>query len=430
MKTEFTSEQREQPIIQIMEDNLRKCVHCGFCLPVCPTYSILGDERDSPRGRIYSIKNMLEKGGEPSRQTVKHVDRCLSCLACVTACPSGVDYQHYIDYARSYIDSSHRRPLIDKLFRWLISTVITNQRAFVVAITAARVFRPISKIFGKRINSLVNLVPRQITKKQISDHNISFMVEGEAEIRVALLPGCAQRTLRPSINEASIRLLNRMRATVIIPKNINCCGAINYHLGAESAALMKARSNIDVLINEIEGDGLDYIVSNSAGCGTHIKDYFTIFQNDPIYLEKSERISKIARDITEVLSTLKIPNPEIVAGPLIIYHDACSLLHGQKIKNGPRELLKKFGFQIVEIPGNHFCCGSAGTYNLIQVNLAEKLKFERVSKINSIIKNQPIQFLVTGNIGCITQMAREISIPTVHTVELLDWATGGPLPGS
>ena len=428
MKTKFTSEQRDQPMIQIMEDNLRKCVHCGFCLPVCPTYSILGDERDSPRGRIYSIKNMLEKGGEPSSQIVKHVDRCLSCLACMTACPSGVDYQHYIDHARSYIDNTHRRPLIDKLFRWLIATVITNQRIFVVAITASIIFKPILKIFGKKINNLVNLVPRQLTKKKISDHDASFMAEGKEVIRVALLPGCAQRTLRPSINEASIRLLNRMGATIIIPKNINCCGAINYHLGAESTALTMARSNIDVLINEIESDGLNYIISNSAGCGTHLKDYFSLFKNDPIYLEKSERISRITRDITEVLSTLRAPNSKISEEPLIVYHDACSLLHGQKIKKAPRALLKKFGFQIIEIPGNHFCCGSAGTFNLIQIDLAKKLKFERVNKINSLIKNQSIQFLVTGNIGCITQMASEISIPTVHTVELLDWATGGPRP--
>ena len=430
MKTEFTSEQREQPIIQIMEDNLRKCVHCGFCLPVCPTYSILGDERDSPRGRIYSIKNMLEKGGEPSRQTVKHVDRCLSCLACMTACPSGVDYQHYIDYARSYIESNHDRSIADKVFRWLVSTIITNERIFKLAISMAIIIRPVGKMFGKRIYNLVCLAPNQIEKKKIPDYDISFMADGETAMRVALLQGCAQRSLRPSINESSVRLLTRMGADIIIPKYISCCGAINYHLGAENLALTKARSNIDVLIKEIEGVGLDYIISNSAGCGTHIKDYFTLFQNDPIYLEKSKRISKIARDITEVLSILKKPKMTIFERPLIVYHDACSLLHGQKIKDGPRKLLKEFGFQISEIPGNHFCCGSAGTYNLIQIDLAERLKSERAIKINSIIENKPIQFLVTGNIGCLTQMAGEISIPTVHTVELLDWASGGPLPNA
>ena len=433
MKTDFSLAQLADPAIRESEKILRACVHCGFCTATCPTYAILGDELDSPRGRIYLIKDMLENDRAATPEVVKHVDRCLSCLSCMTTCPSGVHYMHLVDHARAHIEATHERPLPDRLQRRMLATVLPRPWLFRLALLAAQIVRPLAgrlpaRRLPARLNVLLALAPRRVPPPSAVDRPQVFPAEGARRKRVAILSGCAQPVLAPGINEATVRLLTRLGVEVVVAEGAGCCGALTHHLGKGAAAHRAAAANIAAWTREFDGDGLDAIVVNASGCGTTVKDYGFLFRDDPAWAAKAARVSALARDVTEFLAEFLaehgMPAPAVPTGQAIAYHAACSLQHGQTIKEPPRTLLRAAGFAVREVPDGHLCCGSAGTYNLLQPELAGEL---RARKVRSIEGTRP-DAVAAGNIGCITQIASGTGIPVLHTVELLDWATGGPLP--
>jgi glycolate dehydrogenase iron-sulfur subunit len=424
MQTDFSLAQLADPDTAASEKILRACVHCGFCTATCPTYVLLGDELDSPRGRIYLIKNMLEEGGPVSPDTVKHVDRCLSCLACMTTCPSGVHYMHLVDHGRRHIEEHYRRPAAERLLRRLLGQVLTRPALLRAALHAARLVKPFAGLMPKRLRPLVALAPPTVPAASAMDRPQIFPAEGERRMRVALLPGCAQQVLAPEINEATIRLLTRHGCEVVVAPGSGCCGALVHHLGDEAPALAMARANIDAWDRLRLTGGLDAIVVNASGCGTMVKDYGFLLRTDPHDAETAARISGLARDITEVMAELGL-QPRGPIPPLrVAYHSACSLQHGQGVERAPRALLAAAGFAVAEVPEGHLCCGSAGTYNLLQPELAAALRERKLANIALTRAD----LVAAGNIGCITQLGGDAPLPIVHTVELLDWATGGPRP--
>ena len=424
MRTEFSLRQLADPDIAASEKILRACVHCGFCTATCPTYVLLGDELDSPRGRIYLIKNMLE-GSEPvGAETVKHIDRCLSCLACMTTCPSGVHYMHLIDHGRRHIEAHYRRPWTERLMRHWLARVLTQPKLMRAALQLARLVKPFVSLFPSRLRPLVSLTPQVVPAASEIDRPQIFPAEGRRRLRVALLPGCAQQVLAPEINEATIRLLTRLGAEVVVAPGSGCCGALPHHLGEETPALALARANIDAWEKAREPGGIDAVVANASGCGTMLKDYGFLLRTDPAYAEKAARIAALARDISEVVSDLGLHGAAPIPKLRVAYHSACSLQHGQKIDREPKALLAAAGFEIVDVPEGHLCCGSAGTYNLLQPELASALRDRKLANIALTRAD----LVAAGNIGCITQLTGESPVPVVHTVELLDWATGGPTP--
>ena len=359
MRTDIAHHLLQDPGVKVSEEISRACVHCGFCNATCPTYLLTGNELEGPRGRIYLIKNILEKGFKPSRQTLEHIDNCLGCLACETTCPSGVDYSRLPE--------------------------------------AATVARP-------------GVVP----------------AEGERRLRVALLTGCAQQVLGPQINDALVRLLTRLGAEVVIPKDMGCCGALTFHMGERKRSRKLMAHNIEVWHRELEGEGLDAIVLNTSGCGTAVREYDYIFRHDPKLADKARVVTERVRDISEVVADLGLGEAQEATGLKVAYHDACSLQHGQKVKDAPRQLLRAAGFEVVEVPEAHICCGSAGTYNMLNPALAQQLQARKAEHVEQVAP----QVVAAGNIGCMEQIAGGTRVPVVHTVELLDWATGGPRPAS
>jgi glycolate oxidase iron-sulfur subunit len=438
MQTEFTLAQLADPDNAESEKILRSCVHCGFCTATCPTYVLLGDELDSPRGRIYLIKNMLERGGPVPAETVKHIDRCLSCLACMTTCPSGVNYMHLVDHGRRHIEEHYRRPLPERALRLLLSSVLTRPARLRAALAGARWAKPLQKLLPPRLAAPLGLIPdRQPGARFGAGASRGkagervFPAAGERRMRVALLPGCAQQVLAPEINAATISLLTRLGAEVVVAGGSGCCGALPHHLGQEAPALAFARANIDAweraaAAGSVEG-GIDAVVANASGCGTMLKDYGFLLRTDRDYAAKAARIAGLARDVSEVVAELGMPEPVGGIPRLrIAYHSACSLQHGQQIDKEPRALLAAAGFEVVEIPEGHLCCGSAGTYNLMQPQIATALRERKLANIATT----GADLVAAGNIGCMTQLASASGLPVVHTVELLDWASGGPRPQS
>jgi glycolate oxidase iron-sulfur subunit len=428
VQTRFTAEQLADPHVAESEAILRRCVHCGFCTATCPTYVTLGNELDSPRGRIYLIKDMLENGRAADAEVVTHIDRCLSCLACVTTCPSGVDYMHLVNHARVHIEKTYRRPLMDRLIRQILATVLPYPGRFRLALGLARLGRPLAPILRgiaplKPLAAMLDLAPQARPKPSNAARSGNRAPEGERRGRVAILTGCAQPVLDPGINEATIRLLSRLGVEVVVPQGEGCCGALVHHMGKEDQALAFARNNVDVWIREIEAGGLDAIIITASGCGTTIKDYGHMLRLDPVYAEKAARVSALAKDVTEYLSTLELPEVES-RGLAVAYHSACSMQHGQKITMAPKVLLRKAGFTVREPAEGHLCCGSAGTYNIMQPEISAELKARKVKNIEATRAD----VIATGNIGCMTQIGTGTAIPIVHTVELLDWAYGGPKP--
>ncbi|SEF64987.1 glycolate oxidase subunit GlcF [Bosea lathyri] len=435
MQTNFTpAHLASDPRLPASEKILRTCVHCGFCTATCPTYLLLGDELDSPRGRIYLIKDMLENGKPATPEVVKHVDRCLSCLSCMTTCPSGVNYMHLVDHARAHIEETYERSWHDRALRRLLSVVLPYPDRFRLAMLAAQLGKPFAgllgalPVVGARLKAMLALAPGRVPTRSAMEGPQVFPAPGPRGKRVALLSGCAQPVLDPAINEATIRLLTRHGVEVVLPKGEGCCGALVHHMGREHDALAFARGNIDAWMAEVEGEGLDAILITASGCGTTIKDYGFMFRNEPDYAEKAARISGLAKDITEFLETLELAHARDVSLQ-IAYHSACSMQHGQQLKDGPKRLLSAAGFKVKEVPEGHICCGSAGVYNILQPEIAGQL---RERKIGNIEKTRPM-LVATGNIGCMTQLAKGFAdkgakTPVVHTAELLDWATGGPLP--
>lgn len=423
MQTTFTPEQLQDPGIARSNEILRACVHCGFCTATCPTYQVLGDELDSPRGRIYLIKDMLEAGRPADAKTVKHIDRCLGCLACMTTCPSGVHYAHLLDHARDHIEKTYKRPLPERVLRWVIAQLLPYPARFRWALKAAQLGRPFARLMpDARLKAMLQLAPHHIPKPSPNDAPQVFAATGPKKLRVALLTGCAQRALDTDINDATIRLLRRFGCEVVIPEDMGCCGALTHHMGRAEQSHGLAARNIRGWIAEKRAGGLDAIVINTSGCGTTVKDYGHIFRNDPLAAEAAE-VSAMALDVTELLERLDLPEGE-AKGIRVAYHSACSLQHGQKIRTTPKDLLKRAGFTVVEPTDPHLCCGSAGTYNLLHPEISAELKQRKVETLEA---KRP-DVISAGNIGCIMQIGSGTGVPVVHTVELLDWATGGPKP--
>ena len=422
MQTTFTPEQLASPRIAEANAILRKCVHCGFCTATCPTYVLLGDELDSPRGRIYLIKNMLEKGEAATAETVKHLDRCLSCLSCMTTCPSGVNYMHLVDEARAHVEETYRRPLFERLFRNVLALTMPRPRLFRLSLIGAKLaapLGPVAKSFGAtRIAALLGLVPKVIPAPQRFGQPGTYAAVGERKGRVALLMGCVQSVLDPGINAAAIRLLTRLGYEVVVSGEEACCGSLTHHMGKEDDALARARRSVEQWTKaEVEA-----VIITASGCGTTIKDYGHMLRLDPAYAGKAAAISAKAKDVTEFLANLDLPSTD--KSMRIAYHSACSMQHGQKIKAEPLKLLRHAGFEVLEVPEGHLCCGSAGTYNILQPEIATRLRDRKVANIEQL---KP-QAIATGNIGCITQIGMGTGIPILHTIELLDWAYGGPRP--
>ncbi|MET0743769.1 MAG: glycolate oxidase subunit GlcF [Microvirga sp.] len=430
MQTNFAPDLLKDPAMASSEKILRTCVHCGFCTATCPTYLLLGDELDSPRGRIYLIKDMLEGEKPATPEVVKHIDRCLSCLSCMTTCPSGVHYMHLVDHARAYIEETYVRPWPDRLLRGALARILPYPGRFRTALMLALAARPLRGAIGlipavgARLRAMIDLAPVRVPPRSPFSAPGRFAPQGTRRGRVAILSGCAQPVLKPGFNEAAVRLLNRHGIEVVQPKGEGCCGALVHHLGREAESHAFARRNIDAWIAEMDGEGLDAIVITASGCGTTIKDYGFMFREEPAYAEKAARVSAIARDVTEYLATLELMEPAREPDLVVAYHSACSMQHGQQIRTEPKTLLKRAGFTVKDVPEGHICCGSAGTYNILQPAIADRLRERKVANIERV---QP-DVIATGNIGCMTQIALGTRIPIVHTVELLDWATGGPLP--
>lgn len=434
MKTEFTPLQLADPDIAEADKILRACVHCGFCTATCPTYVLLGDELDSPRGRIYLIKEMLEKDQPPTAEVVKHIDRCLSCLACMTTCPSGVNYMHLVDQGRARIERDYTRPLGDRLLRAVLAWVLPHPQRFRWSMRLAALARPLAILFPatrkqptpgllSRMKAMLTLAPTALPAPGPAGGNV-FPAAGRRRGRVALLQGCAQQVLAPRINQAAIRLLTRHGIEVVLVRDEQCCGALTHHLGRDDDALAQARANIGVWLGEADRGGLDAILVTTSGCGTVIKDYGYMLREDAGFAAPAAKVSALARDISEYVSGLDLKVSQPHADLVVAYHSACSLQHGQKITQQPKELLSRTGFVVKDIPESHLCCGSAGTYNVLQPEIAGRLRDRKIANIASVGPD----IIAAGNIGCMVQIASGTSLPVVHTIELLDWATGGPRP--
>ncbi|MEX0308279.1 MAG: glycolate oxidase subunit GlcF [Ruegeria sp.] len=424
MQTTFTEKQLQDPAIQRSNEILRNCVHCGFCTATCPTYQVLGDELDSPRGRIYLIKDMLENERVPDAKTVRHIDRCLSCLACMTTCPSGVHYMHLVDHAREYIEAKYKRPFSDRALRWVLARILPYPMRFRWALIGAKLGRPFRFLMpDARLKAMLDMAPRHIPPVSRNDDPQSFAPKGTPKKRVALMTGCAQKALNTDINDATIRLLTRLGCEVVVAEGAGCCGALTHHMGKTSDSHASAAANIKAWTREMDGDGLDAIVINTSGCGTTVKDYGHMFRNDALAAEAA-RVSSLAMDISELLVQLELPANDNKSELSVAYHAACSLQHGQKVTSHPKNLLKAAGFTVLEPADSHLCCGSAGTYNLMQPEISAQLKQRKVRTLEA--RNPDV--IAAGNIGCMMQIGSGTDTPVVHTVELLDWATGGPEP--
>ena len=423
MQTNFTEAQLKIPALQRSNEILRACVHCGFCTATCPTYQVLGDELDSPRGRIYLIKDMLENDRPADAKTVKHIDRCLSCLACMTTCPSGVHYMHLVDHARAHIERTYKRPLMDRVLRWVLSRVLPYPKRFRLALLGAKIGRPLRFLMpDARLKAMLEMAPKQVPPVSRNDDPQVFAAIGTRRMRVALMTGCAQKALNTDINDATIRLLRRLGCEVVIARGMGCCGALVHHMGREAESHAAAAKNIRAWMGEKRGQGLDAVVINTSGCGTTVKDYGHMFRNEPL-AEDAAVVSAMAMDISELLTRLEVPEGAS-KGLRVGYHAACSLQHGQKVTGAPKELLRRVGFEVVEPRDAHLCCGSAGTYNLMQPEISGQLKARKVASLEAKMPD----VIAAGNIGCMMQIGSGTSVPVVHSVELLDWATGGPKP--
>ena len=429
MQTNFTEDQLKNKDNKSSEKILRKCVHCGMCNATCPTFNLLGDELDGPRGRIYLIKEMIEKKKAPSKKVVSHIDKCLSCYTCMTTCPSGVNYMHLIDHGRNYVEKNYQRPFYQRIFRNFLSTTLPKPKIFKFLIFFAKIGQLFKFLLPGNLKSMLDVAPKKIQSKTLKFQKVYKAERKKPTARVALLIGCVQRVVSPQINESTIRILTRHGVEVTTMPEIECCGSLNHHLGKEELAKETFKKNINMWYDEYLKNGLDAIISNTSGCGTTLKDYGFVFRDDNELKKKAKKISELTKDITEFLDqNLKLSFKKIKTSKKynIAYHSACSMQHGQKVHKQPIDLLEKTGNKILNIPDGHICCGSAGTYNILQSDIAEKLLKQKVENINKVKPD----FISTGNIGCIMQITNGTNIPILHTVEVIDWFTGGPKPKS
>jgi glycolate oxidase iron-sulfur subunit len=448
MRTDFTAAQLADPQTAASQGEIRKCVHCGFCTATCPTYVLLGDERDSPRGRIELIRAMLEDGGAPSPATVTHLDRCLSCLACNTTCPSGVDYGELIDHARAHVEATYRRPWAERLLRWALVAVLTRPRRLRAGLMLGRIARPLEPMVAgvgfKRLAALMRSVPLSprgakrsgegegwgeggAGRRDISNgppKAISGSVDaeppspqpspsppsagGEGARRVILLRGCVEDVTAPQIQAAASRLLARMGFEVVRAAGEGCCGAIPLHLGRKDQAERMVRANQAAWARVGDAAG---VVTTAAGCGTQLK---------------AHRDGPKAYDILEFLAEHGLPPVTRPGGMAVAYHAACSLQHGQGIRELPVRLLAEAGYDVRLPAEGHLCCGSAGTYSILQPELSGRLRARKAANL----RRTEAAVVAAGNVGCMAQLAPALETPIVHAVELLDWATGGPKPAA
>ena len=424
METNFSLAQLADPATAESEEILRACVHCGFCTATCPTYALLGDELDSPRGRIYLIKDMLENDRPASERVVKHVDRCLSCLSCMTTCPSGVNYMHLVDHARAHIEETYKRSLLDRTARNMLAFVMPYPRRFRALVRFAVIAKLISPLLPSRLRAMLALAPSTpMSGRLINGRNV-WPADGARKKRVLLMQGCVQQVLASRINDATIRLLTRLGCEVVIADGSGCCGGLTHHLGKKSLALDAVRANVRSWMQEHSAEPVDAIVINASGCGTTVKEYGFMLRNDAELAEAAQTVSALTRDISELLDETGLPEVSRPKKMNVTYHSACSLQHGQKVTIAPKTLLAAAGFSVTEPRESHLCCGSAGTYNMLQPEIASQL---RDRKAENIARSAP-DLVATGNLGCMMQLQDAVEVPVVHTVELLDWATGGPTP--
>lgn len=426
MQTRFTQEQLLDPETARSEAAIRKCVHCGFCTATCPTYVLLGDELDSPRGRIYLIKEMLENEQKPTKEVVTHIDRCLSCLSCMTTCPSGVNYMHLIDHARAYVEEHYKRPLSDKFMRTALANILPYPNRVRVALMLGRFARWLEPALARTsatrpLAAMLRLAPKRIRAAAPAQNSPTT---AERRGRVVIAQGCVENVLRPEIRAATVRVLNRAGYDVDFASDEGCCGALTWHLGRTEDGLAAARRNVDAWMREIQR-GLDAIVVTASGCGTTIKDYGHMLLDDPIYAERAKAVSARAKDITQFLEEVGLPTIVTRASMKVAYLSPCSMQHGQKIHRAPITLLRAAGYEVVQPAESHLCCGSAGSYNILQPKLAVKLGERKARHLERL----KADIIATGNVGCATQIGSCTDSPIVHSIELLDWATGGPAPG-
>ena len=433
MQTNFTAKQLKDPRTAEIDKILRKCVHCGFCTATCPTYVLLGDERDSPRGRIYLIKAMLEGNRAPTEPEVRHIDRCLSCLSCMTTCPSGVNYMHLVDHGRHHIEQTYRRSLPDRLMRRLLGLLMPRPRLFRWAVMLGWLAKPLAALipstsrdpggatFLRRLKAMIEAIPSAVPMPSPVDRPQTFAAIGQRLKRVALMPGCGQQVLAPEVNEATVRLLTRHGVEVVNVAGSGCCGSSVQHIGDNQQALALAKRNIEAWL----AADVDAVVINASGCGTTVKDYGHMLADDPQWQDKAARVSRLARDVSELMAEIGLA--DVTPRQLTVaYHSACSMQHGQKVVEQPKTLLREAGFAVKDVPEGHLCCGWAGTYQVLQPELSRRLRDRKVANIESVRPD----VIASGNFGCVGNIAQGTAIPVVHTVELLDWATGGPKPAA
>jgi len=427
MQTKFTARQLKDPDIARADAILRKCVHCGFCTATCPTYVETGDERDSPRGRIWLIRDLLEGNSGNAATAGYHLDRCLTCLSCMSTCPSGVDYMHLVDIGRRHADRARDRDMLDRLRRRLLISVLPHAGRAYVMLLLGWLVRPFRVFLPQAIRAMLDVVPAAMPRLDPvgAKDKVYPAADGAPTHRVALLAGCTQRAIDPEINAATIRLLNRRGVEVVVRRMASCCGAMAQHTGDEAAAEKSMAATITAWADEKQQNRLDAIIINTSGCGTMVKDYGDHFAAHADLAAPAASVSAMAMDITEFLAHISLGavDGEHSRGLRVAYHAACSLQHGQQIRSAPRELLEKAGFDLCEVAESHLCCGSAGAYNVLQPELARKLKARKLRHINAT----EADIVAAGNLGCINQLG-DSKAPVVHTVQLLDWATGGPKP--
>ncbi|PWR18755.1 glycolate oxidase subunit GlcF [Zavarzinia compransoris] len=421
MRTSFTPERLADPAIAEIDSILRKCVHCGFCTATCPTYLETGDELDGPRGRIYLMKEMFEAGRPADAVVRDHLDRCLGCFSCMSTCPSGVDYAHLVEHGKAHVEATAPRPLLDRGLRAVLALMLPGRRRFRLSLLAGVLAAPVLRRLPGRLGALGALVPARLPGRIAIRPGTLHPAAAGRRGRVALVIGCIQPVLRPGVDAAAVRLLNRHGIEVVVPPAAGCCGALPLHMGKEARGRAAAAALVDALGPVL--DGLDAVIVTASGCGTTVKDYGHLLHDDPLRADKARRIAALARDVTEVLDPLDLRPTGAAGGREIAYHDACSLRHGQRV-TAPKRLLARAGFVVREPRDPHLCCGSAGTYNMLQPALSAPLGDNKAKALAAT--GAPL--IAAGNIGCMTQIAQHGTLPVVHTVELLDWATGGPRP--
>jgi glycolate oxidase iron-sulfur subunit len=412
MRTQFSPAQLAEPQIAEAEKSLRACMHCGICTATCPTYVLLGDERDGPRGRIVMMQDMLERDAVPSAETVLHIDRCLSCLACRTACPSSVDYATLVDLAREHIATHYKRPFGERLLRFFIAHVMPRPNHLRGTLALARWFAPLARLIPGRLGAMArtganlpHMAPNGIKPK---------VADGARQI--AVLPGCVQSAVAPQIDEALARVVARRGAEAVLLAN-NCCGALAFHLGRTKEARAQAKR----VIASFEKSGAETVTISATGCGAHMKTYPDLFRGDAKWEARAKMFAAKFRDASETITPRESWPPRRLR---VAYHSACSAENGLRLKGEPQELLRRAGFEVVAIPEGHLCCGSAGSYSLLQPEISAAL---RTRKLGNIAAVRP-DVIATGNIGCLIQLTGPDTPPVVHYAELLDWVEGGAKP--